>query len=568
MRTPPPPTPPPPPSPETAIITPNDIPLPTAPTHNTTTHTNPNPKTTTNRFLGTAVILLAAVLVAAGCSSSREMQPSADITIGGGTAEDPSGAGNTAESSSSSTSSNSKAAETDTTLSGNSPTRIGGTTTTTSTTEAPPSEETERLQAEIDQLAEVAAAWDGKAEVALAVITSEGVSVGINADMRHSSASAAKSLWLAAALSHLGVEAVQPLVRGALVESENETAGEVIDLIGASVVAATSLREADGESALRGIAAGRNTPGESAAGADDENTGDGGEDIAAESAVTESAAGVSAVNEWTEEVAELKDTRLLAWRFPEGSVEAAQRRAPEIGENQAAENYTTTADLARFYAQLWRGELLGREETTALIGWLKTTEEGVTIDVVDGAMTQRLPSAVAEEVGHKAGWLPPSCCRVRLILDAGVVPLPNGGWFSMAALSMRGEHYELSLQWVALAACRIYLLLSGEEKLVCERPIDGIPNPEAWTPTTTTSTQPEPTTTTTTSPTTTEPTEPTTTTPPTTTEPTSEPTEPTTSIPPTTTTTSEQPEPTESTTSAPPTTTSTLPTGQTNPGRS
>lgn len=218
-------------------------------------------------------------------------------------------------------------------------------------------------------------------------------------------------------------------------ESDNDTAGELIDLIGASIASADS-------------------PG--------------------------GAAGVSAVNEWMEEVVELRNTRLLAWRFPVGGVEAAQRRAPEIGENQVAENYTTTADLARFYAQLWRGELLDREETTALIGWLKTTERGTTIDAVDDAMAQRLPSAVADEVGHKAGWLPPSCCSVRLILDAGVVPLPNGGWFSMAALSMRGEHYELSLQWVALAACRIYLLLSSDEELVCERPSDGIPHPEAW----------------------------------------------------------------------------------------
>ena len=414
-------------------------------THNTTHHTTHNPKTRTHRFLGmaalSAVLLLAAlaaVLLATGCSSSREAQPAstADTRIGRGAVENPSGAGDTAEPPPSSKSSNPRVTETETTLSDDPPTGIDdGTTTTNSTAKAPPSERAERLQAELDRLAALAVAWDDKAEVALAVITSEGVSVGVNADMRHSSASAAKSLWLAAALSHLDVEAVQPLVRGALVESDNKTAGEVIDLIGASIAAADS---------------------------------------------PVGAVGVSAINEWTEEVVELKNTRLLAWRFPLVDVEAAQRRAPEISENQAAENYTTTADLARFYAQLWRGELLDREETAALIGWLKTTERGTTIDAVDDAMAQRLPSAVADEVGHKAGWLPPSCCSVRLILDAGVVPLPDGGWFSIAALSMRGEHYELSLQWVALAACRIYLLLSSDEELVCERPSDGIPYPEAW----------------------------------------------------------------------------------------
>ena len=397
------------------------------------------------RLLHMGALLSLAALFAAGCSSSREAPPTstADITSGRGAVNDQSeGDAPTSP----------PPSEPESELGSSAGTAAG--TTTTSTTEAPSSEETKRLQAELDRLAKVAVAWDDKAEIALVVITHEGVSAGVNADIRHSSASAAKSLWVAAALNHLSIGTVQPLAQGALLESGNETAGEIIDLIGVNVAAAASPGE--GISPEEGASSAESAP------------------------PSKGAWGVSAVNEWTEAVVELQDTRLLAWRFPIGDSEAAQRRAPEIEENQAAENYTTTADLAHFYARLWKGELLGREETMALIDWLKETEDGVTIDTVDGAMTQRLPSAVAEEVAHKAGWLPPSCCSVRLILDAGVVPLPDGGWFSMAALSMRGAHYELSLQWVALAACRVYLLLSGEEELVCERPIDGIPDPEAW----------------------------------------------------------------------------------------
>lgn len=415
------------------------------------------------RLLYMGALLSLAALFAAGCSSSREAPPTstADITSSRGAVNaqsegDVPASPPPSEPEAEVGSSAGAAAD----------------TTTTSTTEAPPSEETERLQAELDRLAKVAVAWDDKAEIALAVITHEGVSAGVNADTRHSSASAAKSLWVAAALSRLSIETVQPLAQRALAESGNEAAGEIIDLIGVNVAAAASLET--GAPPEEGA-----SPGEGASPEEDASAGEAAPPEAGASP-GKGAWGVSAVNEWTEAVAELEDTRLLAWRFPIGDSEAAQRRAPEIGENQAAENYTTTADLARFYARLWQGELLDGEETMALIDWLKETEDGVTIDTVDGAMTQRLPSAVAEEVAHKAGWLPPSCCSVRLILDAGIVPLPDGGWFSMAARSRRGAHYELSLQWVALAACRVYLLLSGEEELVCERPIDGIPDPEAW----------------------------------------------------------------------------------------
>ncbi len=289
------------------------------------------------------------------------------------------------------------------------------TTTTTAATESP--SVADDLQEELDRLVAVAAEWDAAAEVALAVITSDGEEVGANSDLRHSSASAVKPLWVAAAMSHEGVEAVQPLVEGTLVRSDNIEAGKVIDLIG-----------------------------------------------------------VEAVNAWSSEVAELSNTRLLAWRF--GGVD---RRAPEIAKDQPAENFSTTSDLARFYARLRQGELLEPSDTATLTQWLTNTSSGPSDDEIDGAIIQRLPSDMAGDVSHKAGWLTPYCCEVevRQIIDAGIIPLPDDDWFSIAVLSRRGEHYDISLQWVALAGCSVYALLSGTD-LDCGRAGDGVADPTSW----------------------------------------------------------------------------------------
>ena len=184
--------------------------------------------------------------------------------------------------------------------------------------------------------------------------------------------------------------------------------------------------------------------------------------------------GIDAVNTWTREVAGLTDTHLAAWRF------GADRVAQSTFDSGSRTNVTTASDLARFYARLWRGELLPLGSSVALLDWLETTPR----DGTAGALPARLPRAVSAESIHKAGWLPPYCCpaEVRLIIDAGIVPLPEGDWFAVAAVSDRGEAYNLSVDWVALAACRVYVLLAGDTSHACERSGDGTPRPELWPP--------------------------------------------------------------------------------------
>ena len=184
--------------------------------------------------------------------------------------------------------------------------------------------------------------------------------------------------------------------------------------------------------------------------------------------------GIDTVNTWSTEIAGLAATHLAAWHF------GADRRSQSVIDGGSRGNLTTVADLALFYARLHRNELLGPAEVAALEGWLRETPR----TSVDGALLARLPAEVAGEAIHKAGWLPPYCCPVdvRLLIDAGIVPLPGGGWFSIAAVNDRGEAYNLSVRWVGLAACRVYVLLAGDGSHTCERPGDGVPRPELWPP--------------------------------------------------------------------------------------
>ena len=76
---------------------------------------------------------------------------------------------------------------------------------------------------------------------------------------------------------------------------------------------------------------------------------------------------------------------------------------------------------------------------------------------------------------HKAGWLPPNCCANdhRLIIDAGGIALPSGDWFGIAAVADGGQDYNLSVRWVAYAACRVYVMLARDDDHSCKRARDG-----------------------------------------------------------------------------------------------
>ena len=276
------------------------------------------------------------------------------------------------------------------------------------------------LAGEFEDLAEISDEWNPDAQISIAVVLPDETLYGYEPKESRISASAVKPLWAAAALEAAGVEAVRPLANAALILSDNLAGGHMIDIAG----------------------------------------------------------GVDAVNDWTWNVAELSDTRLEAWRF-----EDPNRVAGNFRPENPLGNRTTMADLALFFVRLYKGELLDAEETAVLQQWLLDTSHSLNSPRdLDGVLLDRLPRQVAESSLHKAGWLRPNCCpaEYRQMIDSGVIVLPDGSWFALAIMSARGEFFDLTNQWVALAACRIYAFVAEDADLVCEREDDGVHDPEIW----------------------------------------------------------------------------------------
>lgn len=276
------------------------------------------------------------------------------------------------------------------------------------------------LAEEFEFLAEISEEWNPDAQISIAVVFPDETLHGYEATESRISASAVKPLWAAAALHNAGVEAVRPMAHAALILSDNFAGGRMIDLAG----------------------------------------------------------GVDAVNAWTRNVAQLSDTRLEAWRFQDPN-----RVASNFQPENPLGNRTTMADLALFFVRLYKGEILDPDETAALQQWLLDTSDSLNSPRdLDGVLLDRLPPQVAASSLHKAGWLRPNCCpaEYRQMIDAGIIVLPDESWFALAIMSARGEFYDLTNQWVALAACRIYAFVVEDFELVCGREGDGVHDPEIW----------------------------------------------------------------------------------------
>ena len=276
------------------------------------------------------------------------------------------------------------------------------------------------LAEEFEYLAEISAEWNPDSRISMAVVLPDETLHGYEDLESRISANAVKPLWAAAALDAVGVEAVRPMAHAALQLSDDFAGGRLIDLAG----------------------------------------------------------GVDAVNNWTRNVAGLANTRLEAWRFDDPN-----RVAGSFNPENPLGNRTTMADLALFFARLYQGELLNPEENAALQQWLLDTSHSLNSPRdLDGVLLDRLPREVAEASLHKAGWLRPNCCpaEYRQMIDSGIIVLPDGGWFAMSIMSARGEFYDLTNQWVALAACRIYTFVAEDRDHFCGRDGDGVHDPEIW----------------------------------------------------------------------------------------
>ena len=171
--------------------------------------------------------------------------------------------------------------------------------------------------------------------------------------------------------------------------------------------------------------------------------------------------GIDAVNTWSRQHAGMPSTHTACWSF------GSRRMAQSALAGGGCGNLTTAADLAAFHARLHGNKLLSPEGSAQLRVWLsETPRRGMA-----GALLAGLPTEVAAAATHKAGWLPPGCCRNdhRLIIDAGAIPLPGGEWFAVAAVADRGRDYGASVRWVGYAACRVYKFMAGDRRHKCRR---------------------------------------------------------------------------------------------------
>jgi beta-lactamase class A len=230
-------------------------------------------------------------------------------------------------------------------------------------------------------------------------VSGPGGRAEVGGEARYTSASAAKAYWLAAAVDAVGVEPVASEAQATVTLSDNDAAGRVIDLVG-----------------------------------------------------------VDAINDFTRANG-MQATSLVSWPTSEGR-RVATDRAWRLGEN-----VTTTNDAVRFLDQLRTGELLDPAGTFAMLTWLRASPDTLAGDGDwGGTMSHLLPPDVRPRVAHKAGWLPPGCCERdhRLIIDIGIVPLPDGTSYSVAIVATGAENYAAQASFVALVSRRIYDTLVGD----------------------------------------------------------------------------------------------------------
>ena len=245
----------------------------------------------------------------------------------------------------------------------------------------------EALQQTVDSNVTDLTAIDGQAMPSIALRLGD-VSAGYRESASTQSASAAKAYWVAAAVDAVGIEAVEPFVEAIFVHSDNDAAGRVIDLVG-----------------------------------------------------------VDGINTYTASIG-MEDTFLASWFF------GRRRAASNAGQDGfPTNNETTAADALTFLSQLEDGELFDAQETSTMLGWMLLAPDNMSNPQLGygGVLTDELDPWVAATSMHKAGWLPPNCCRSigNVLITIGIVPLPSSDPLTIAVSTVDGSDYEADRAWIS-----------------------------------------------------------------------------------------------------------------------
>jgi beta-lactamase class A len=281
--------------------------------------------------------------------------------------------------------------------------------TTAPSTTAPARPPVRRLQDTVDRLGAELAWRSPGTQAALAVTDlSSGARASLAGDVLFVSASSAKAWWVAAALHHVGVAAVEPHAGPIFIDSDNGATGEVIDLVGPE-----------------------------------------------------------RINDYLWNVVGMRSTALTRWNY------VRKREAANSPRRMGTDNYTTANDALVFLERLQRGDILDRERSAALLGWMRRSPRSG----LGGWLLARLPPAVRTGASHKAGWLDPGCCsddrNYNTLNEVGLIAVPGGATYAVAILTHAGDNYwGRQVPFVEYASCEIYRAVAGDQALDCRRPGD------------------------------------------------------------------------------------------------
>ncbi|MCJ7725514.1 MAG: class A beta-lactamase-related serine hydrolase, partial [Acidimicrobiia bacterium] len=284
---------------------------------------------------------------------------------------------------------------------------------TPSTVKAPVQDDV--LQITLDRLHAEATSFFGPDSRSISVIRlDDGSRASAAGDVWHISLSAAKAIWVVAAVQAAGADAVQPYASPIFRRSNNGSASLVISLVGPAP-----------------------------------------------------SKGVDAINATTWSWG-LENTYLYAWFNSSGtgygyhlsSKPLPNAAVPTSINMWIRNNFTTTDDQAGFWAMLANGELLDEADTARVLGWgaLPRSHEGNEL------ITNRLPAAVAAGVSHKSGWNGDTSAYLKSRrIDGGVVTAPNGVRYAIA-VSFRTPYPAQvdagGANWARYASCEVYNVIA------------------------------------------------------------------------------------------------------------
>jgi len=151
---------------------------------------------------------------------------------------------------------------------------------------------------------------------------------------------------------------------------------------------------------------------------------------------------------------------------------AAGQRAAEANPYGSG-NTTSTSDAVRFLDTMRTTRLANPEGPVAaqVLDWMLLAPDNMATGSYGGVFTDRLPETVSPFVAHKAGWLPPECCRSEgnTLNAMGLVDLdvletpddvpPDAKSYGLAISVTNGRSYDEHASFISWTSCLVYQTL-------------------------------------------------------------------------------------------------------------